>query len=230
MLVGTTKCFKFALVFVNSAERKKVFTKDHPGAGGVSLRRPQDARPAFSFALPLFRVGLELNHAEFKQLASQTKGDVGLFEVTLHRTVARTEAEEVEIGETEKDNDQFSEKGFTSDLSATAYLHSCTEEDALKGVAAAVPQPTLFHLYRVIVNHASADYLSLRACSGLEGAYVIDLLPEHALPCVDDDEFASLADDVATQAAHRPASSSEGALPSMLRLGTTLTKGLHMSP
>ena len=28
---------------------------------------------------------------------------------TLHRTVARTEAEEVEIGETEKDNCQFSE-------------------------------------------------------------------------------------------------------------------------
>ena len=39
------------------------------------------------------------HHAEFKQLASQTKGDVGLFEVTLHRTVVRTEAEEVEIGE-----------------------------------------------------------------------------------------------------------------------------------
>ena len=49
------------------------------------------------------------HHVEFKQLASQAKGDVGLFEVTLHRTVARTEAEEVEIGETEKDNDQFTE-------------------------------------------------------------------------------------------------------------------------
>ena len=49
------------------------------------------------------------HHAEFKQLSTQTKGDVGLFEVTLHRTVARTEAEEVEIGETEKDNGQFSE-------------------------------------------------------------------------------------------------------------------------
>ena len=48
------------------------------------------------------------HHAEFKQLASQTKGDVGLFEATLHRTVVRTEGEEVEIGETEKDNDQFS--------------------------------------------------------------------------------------------------------------------------
>ena len=49
------------------------------------------------------------HHAEFKQLASQAKGDVGLFAVTLHRTVARTEGEEVAIGETEKDNDQFSE-------------------------------------------------------------------------------------------------------------------------
>ena len=49
------------------------------------------------------------HHAEFKQLSTQTKGDVGLFEATLHRTVARTEAEEVEIGETEKDNDHFSE-------------------------------------------------------------------------------------------------------------------------
>ena len=46
---------------------------------------------------------------EFKQLASQTKGDVGLFEVSLHHTVARTEGEEVEISETEKDNDQFLE-------------------------------------------------------------------------------------------------------------------------
>ena len=42
------------------------------------------------------------HHAEFKQLAPQVKGGVGLFEVTLHRTVARAEAEEVEIGETEK--------------------------------------------------------------------------------------------------------------------------------
>ena len=33
--------------------------------------------------------------------ASQTKGGTGLFEVTLHRTVVRTEEEEVEIGETE---------------------------------------------------------------------------------------------------------------------------------
>ena len=49
------------------------------------------------------------HHAEFKQLSTQTKGDVGLFEATLHRTVARTEAEEVEIGETEKDNGHFSE-------------------------------------------------------------------------------------------------------------------------
>ena len=49
------------------------------------------------------------HHAEFKQLASKAKGDVGLFEVTLHRTVARAESEEVEIGETEKDNDQFLE-------------------------------------------------------------------------------------------------------------------------
>ena len=42
------------------------------------------------------------HHVEFKQLASQVKGAVGLFEVTLHRTVAWTEAEEVEIGETKK--------------------------------------------------------------------------------------------------------------------------------
>ena len=49
------------------------------------------------------------HHAEFKQLASQAKGDIRLFEVTFHRTVARTEADEVEIGETEKDNGQFSE-------------------------------------------------------------------------------------------------------------------------
>jgi len=46
------------------------------------------------------------HHAEFKQLSTQTKGDVGLCEVSLHRTVARTEAEEAEIGETEKDNDR----------------------------------------------------------------------------------------------------------------------------
>ena len=48
-------------------------------------------------------------HVEFKQLASQSKGDVGLFEVTLHHTVARTEGEEVEVGENEKENDQFLE-------------------------------------------------------------------------------------------------------------------------
>ena len=58
---------------------------------------------------------------------------------------------------------------------------------------------------------------------------VIDLLPERDLPCVDDDEFALLAADVVTQAAHCPASSSEGALPSMLQLGTALTEGLHVS-
>ena len=48
-------------------------------------------------------------HIEFKQLAPQAKGDVGLFEVTLHHTVARTEGEEVEVGETKKDNGQFLE-------------------------------------------------------------------------------------------------------------------------
>ena len=115
--------------------------------------------------------------------------------------------------------------GFTPDLSATAFLHSHTEDDALRDVAAAVPPPALFHLYRAIVNHASAAYLSLRVCSGLEA----DLLPEHDLPCVDDDEFALLAADIVTQAAHCPVSSSEGALPSMLLLGTTLTEGLHVS-
>ena len=47
------------------------------------------------------------HHAEFKQLASQAKRDVGLF--TLHRTVTRTEGEEVEIGETKKSNGQFLE-------------------------------------------------------------------------------------------------------------------------
>ena len=34
--------------------------------------------------------------------------------------------------------------GFTSDLSATTYLHSRTDDDALRDVAAAVPPPTLF--------------------------------------------------------------------------------------
>ena len=119
--------------------------------------------------------------------------------------------------------------GFAPDMNATAFLHSRTEDDALRDVAAAVPPPTLFHLYRAIVHHASAAFLSLRVCSGLEDVYVIDLLPEHDLPCVDDDEFALLAADVVTQAAHCPASSSEEALPSMLRLGTTLTGGLHVS-
>ena len=94
--------------------------------------------------------------------------------------------------------------GFTSDLSAAAYLHSRTEDGALRDVAAADPLPTLFHLYRVITNHASAAYLSLRVCSGLEEAYIIDLLPEHDLPCVDDGAFALLAADVVTQAAHCP--------------------------
>ena len=114
-------------------------------------------------------------------------------------------------------------------MNATAFLHSRTEDGALRDVAAAVPPPTLFHLYRAIVNHASAAFLSLRVCSGLEDAFVIDLLPEHDLPGVDDDEFALLAADVVSQAAHCPASSSEEALPSMLRLGTTLTEGLHVS-
>ena len=109
-------------------------------------------------------------------------------------------------------------------------MHSRTEEGALKDVAADVPPPTLFHFYRVIIIHASAAHLSLRACSSPEEVYVIDLLPEHDLPCVDDDEFALLAADVVTQATHCPASSSEGALPSMLRLGTTRTEGPHVSP
>ena len=68
-------------------------------------------------------------------------------------------------------------------MNATTFLHPRTEDGALRDVAAAVPPPTLFHLYRVTVNHASAAYLSLRVCSGLEGAYIIDLLPEHDLPC-----------------------------------------------
>ena len=114
-------------------------------------------------------------------------------------------------------------------MNATAFLHSRTEDDALRDVAAAVPPPTLFHLYRAIVHHASAAFLSLRVCSGLEDVYIIDMLPEHDLPCVDDDDFALLAADVVTQAVHCPASSSEEALPSMLRLGTTLTEGLHVS-
>ena len=115
-----------------------------------------------------------------------------------------------------------------------AYLHSRTEDDAPRDVAAqsaaAVPPPTLLHLYRVLINHASAAYLSLRVCSGFEEAYIADLLPGHDLPCVDNDEFTLLAADVVTQAANCPASSTEGALPSMLWLGTTLTKGLHVSP
>ena len=114
--------------------------------------------------------------------------------------------------------------GFASDLSATAYLHSRSEEDALKGVAAAVLPPTLFHLYRAIVNRAIAAHLSLRACSDLEEAYVIDLLPERNLPCVDHGEFALFAADAATQAVNCTASPSEEALPSMLQLGTTLTE------
>ena len=81
----------------------------------------------------------------------------------------------------------------------------------------------------MIINHASTAYLSLRVCSGLEEAYIIDLLPEHDLPCVDDGGFALLAADVVTQAALCPASSSEGALPSMLLLGTTLTEGFDVS-
>ena len=119
--------------------------------------------------------------------------------------------------------------GFAPGMNATAFLHSRTVDDALRDVAAAFPPPTLFHLYRAIVNHASAAFLSLRVCSGLEDAYIIDMLPEHDLPCVDDDEFALLAADVVTRAAHCPASSSEGALPSMLQLGTTLTEGLHVN-
>ena len=71
--------------------------------------------------------------------------------------------------------------GFAPDMDATVFLHSRTEDDALRDVAAAVPPPTLFHLYRAIVNHASAAFLSLRVCSGLEIAYVIDLLPEHVI-------------------------------------------------
>ena len=100
----------------------------------------------------------------------------------------------------------------------------------MKGVAAAVPPPTLFRLYRAIVNYAIAAHLSLRACSDLEEAYVIDLLPERNLPCVDHDEFALFAADVATQAVNCTASPSEEALPSMLQLGTTLTEGLDVSP
>ena len=49
------------------------------------------------------------HHAEFKQLSTQTKGGVGLFEITFHRTVARPEEEEVEIDDNEKDGDHFSE-------------------------------------------------------------------------------------------------------------------------
>ena len=66
-------------------------------------------KPSLEFANTGGTVTQHRCHAEFKQLASQSKGDIGLFEVTLHRTVARTEAEEVEIGETEKGNCQFSE-------------------------------------------------------------------------------------------------------------------------
>jgi hypothetical protein len=49
------------------------------------------------------------HHAEFKQLSTQAKGDVGLFEVTFHRTVVRPEEEEVEIGENEKEGDRYSQ-------------------------------------------------------------------------------------------------------------------------
>ena len=64
------------------------------------IRDLQKAKTGDSFAQ---------RHVEFKQLASQSKGDVGLFEVILHHTVARTEGEEVEVGENEKENDQFLE-------------------------------------------------------------------------------------------------------------------------
>ena len=50
---------------------------------------------------------------------------------------------------------EFSEvlkiSGFDNDLSATAFLKSRSEEDALKTVASAIPPPTLYYLYRAIV-------------------------------------------------------------------------------
>ena len=83
----------------------------HDGAHSVlnsvareqALSRIRDLRKAGT------RDRVTQHHAEFKQLASQAKDDVGLFEVILHSTVVRTEEEEVEIGETKKDNGQFSE-------------------------------------------------------------------------------------------------------------------------
>ena len=69
----------------------------------------QEQKLARVISQPEAREQVEQHHAEFKQLAPQCNGGVRLFEVTLHHAVVRPEEEEVDIGETEKDNDQFSE-------------------------------------------------------------------------------------------------------------------------
>ena len=85
------------------------------GAAKKAVRLALDAKTLrcafyfFSLNKAETRDRVTQHHAEFKQLASQTKVDVGLFGVTLHRTVVRTEEEEVDVGETAKDNDQISE-------------------------------------------------------------------------------------------------------------------------
>ena len=83
--VGVSACFLRLPLYCSGAV-----------AGGISSQ-------------PEAREQVEKHHAEFKQLASQCNGDVGMFEVTLHHTVVRPEEEEVEIGKTEKDNDRFLE-------------------------------------------------------------------------------------------------------------------------
>ena len=98
---------------------------------------------------------------------------------------------------------EFSEvlkiSGFDDDLNATAFLKSRSEDDALKTVASAIPPPTLYHLYRAIVNHAISVHLSLRAASSLEETFEVDLHPDRDLPPCDDDDFALFAADMVTQ-------------------------------
>ena len=131
---------------------------------------------------------------------------------------------------------EFSEvlkiSGFDDDLNATAFLKPRSEENTLKTVASAIPPPTLFQLYRAIVNHAIGVHLSLREVNSLEETSVIDLHPDRDLPPCDDGDFALFAADVVTQSVDYPADfqSGEEALSSMLRLGATRNEGLHVSP
>ena len=62
-----------------------------PGAAGGTV--DCTAFPRLSKLAP--GAAAQVPEARIRALASQSKGDVGLFEVTLHHTVARTEGEEV---------------------------------------------------------------------------------------------------------------------------------------